>query len=216
MNATHGPRPLHGNLRGTAVSKELSAPLNQIAISSTRTPAWLRNTGIVLVGSAFVAAFAHISIPLYFTPVPLTVQPFAVLLLGLLLSPRLAATTLLAYLAEGAAGLPVFTPTPALPGLAHLFGPTGGYLLAYPLAAFLISALFRRTSRSFTAAALSAAAGDLIILCCGALWMIIASPIPAKSILLLAVLPFLAGDALKVTAAAALASGFRRLRRTVP
>jgi biotin transport system substrate-specific component len=216
MNATHGPRPLHGNLRGTAVSKELSAPLNQIAISSTRTPAWLRNTGIVLVGSAFVAACAHISIPLYFTPVPLTVQPFAVLLLGLLLSPRLAATTLLAYLAEGAAGLPVFTPTPALPGLAHLFGPTGGYLLAYPLAAFLISTLFRRSSRSFTAAALSAAAGDLIILCSGALWMIIASPIPAKSILLLAVLPFLAGDALKVTAAAALASGFRRLRRTVP
>jgi len=200
------------------VSKEISAPLNQIAVSSARTPAWLRNAGIVLTGSAFVAACAHISVPLYFTPVPLTVQPFAVLLLGLLLSPRLAATTLIAYLAEGAAGLPVFTPTPAMAGLAHLFGPTGGYLLAYPLAAFVISTLWRRsgrslTGRSFAGAALSAAAGDLAILCCGALWMAVETHIPAKSVLALAMLPFLAGDALKVIAAAALASGFRRLRR---
>jgi biotin transport system substrate-specific component len=199
------------------VSKEFSAPLNQtrlnpIAVSSTRTPAWLRNAGIVLAGSAFVAACAHISIPLYFTPVPLTVQPFAVLLLGLLLSPRLAATTLVAYLAEGAMGLPVFTPTPVMAGLAHLFGPTGGYLLAYPLAAFLISTLWRRSGRSFAAAAFSAAAGDLVILCCGALWLAIETHISATSVLSLAVLPFLAGDALKVTAAAALATGVRRLR----
>jgi biotin transport system substrate-specific component len=195
------------------VSKELASPLNSVALATARTPAWLRNTGIVLAGSAFVAACAHISIPLYFTPVPLTVQSFAVLILGLLLTPRLAATTLIAYLAEGAAGLPVFTPTPVMTGMAHLFGPTGGYLLAYPLAAFLISALWRRTGRSFTAAIFSAAAGDLTILTCGALWLAIASPIPAKSILTLAVLPFLAGDALKVIAAAALASGSRRLRR---
>jgi biotin transport system substrate-specific component len=213
-NANHGPEPVHGNFGGIAVSKELSAPLNQIAVSSARTPAWLRITGIVLAGSAFVAACAHISIPLYFTPVPLTVQPFAVLLLGLLLSPRLAAATLIAYLAEGAAGLPVFTPTPAMAGLAHLFGPTGGYLLAYPLAAFLTSALWRRTGRGFTAAAFSAAAGDLTILCWGALWLAVETHVPVRSVLMLAVLPFLAGDALKVTAAAALASGFRRLRRT--
>jgi biotin transport system substrate-specific component len=195
------------------VSKPLSAPLNPISVASAQTPVWLRNTGIVLAGSAFVAACAHISLPLYFTPVPLTVQPFAVLLLGLLLSPRLAATTLIAYLAEGAAGLPVFTPTPAMAGLAHLFGPTGGYLLAYPLAAFAISTLWRRTGRGFAAAAVSAAAGDLVILSCGALWLTLETHIPAKSVLTLAVLPFLAGDALKVIAAAALASGSGRLRR---
>ena len=195
------------------MSKELSAPLNPMAVASARTPAWLRNTGIVLAGSAFVAACAHISIPLYFTPVPLTVQPFAVLLLGLLLSPRLAAGTLFAYLAEGALGLPVFAPTPVMTGLAHLFGPTGGYLLAYPLAAFAISTLWRRTGRSFTAAVFSAAAGDLAILTCGALWLAIETQVPAKSVLTLAVLPFLAGDALKVIAAATLASGARRLRR---
>jgi biotin transport system substrate-specific component len=195
------------------VSKELSAPLNSMALAGARTPAWLRNTGIVLAGSAFVAACAHISIPLYFTPVPLTVQPFAVLLLGLLLSPRLAASTLIAYLAEGALGLPVFTPTPAMTGMAHLFGPTGGYLLAYPLAAFVISALWRRTGRGFAAGIASAAAGDLAILTCGASWLAVEAQVPAKSVLTLAVLPFLAGDALKVIAAAALASGARRLRR---
>jgi biotin transport system substrate-specific component len=195
------------------VSKALSAPLHSIALAGARTPAWLRNTGIVLAGSAFVAACAHLSIPLYFTPVPLTVQPFAVLVLGLLLAPRLAATTLVAYLVEGAAGLPVFTPTPVMTGMAHLFGPTGGYLLAYPLAAFLISTLVRRSSRSFTAGIVSAAAGDLVILFCGALWLAIETHISAKSVLTLAVLPFLAGDALKVIAAAALASGSRRLRR---
>ena len=91
---------------------------------------------IVLAGSAFVAVCAHVVLPLNFTPVPLTLQTFAVVLLGLLLSPRLAAGTLAAYLAEGALGLPVFSPVPVIVGgMAHLLGPTGGYLLAYPAAA---------------------------------------------------------------------------------
>jgi biotin transport system substrate-specific component len=66
----------------------------------------------------------------------MTLQPLAVLLVGGLLGPRLGAASLVLYLALGAAGLPVFTPTVPLPGLARLFGPTGGYLLAYPVAAF--------------------------------------------------------------------------------
>src|ERR1035441_1257822 len=130
----------------------------------TALAALLRNTGIVLVGTAFVALCAHIALPLYFTPVPLTLQPFAVLVVGLLLAPRLAATTLAAYLVEGAMGLPVFTPGPAsVPGLAHLFGPTAGYLLAYPVAALLISVLWRRSRRGFPAALASAAAGNILI-----------------------------------------------------
>ncbi len=175
--------------------------------------AWLRNAGIVLAGSLFVAACAHVALPLYFTPVPLTLQPFAVLLLGLLLSPRLAAATLLAYLAEGAIGLPVFAPGPASPpGLAHLFGPTGGYLLAYPLTAMLISFLFRGSRRSFFSAAAAAAAGDLIILSSGALWLAALTRASLPVVLTQATLPFLPGDALKVVAAAALAIGWQRLR----
>jgi biotin transport system substrate-specific component len=192
------------------VSKEIS-----ISLAPAAAPAiWLRTAGIVLLGSAFAAVCAHVSLPLFFTPVPLSLAPFAVLLLGLLLTPRLAAATLGAYLVEGAMGLPVFAPTPLAPGgLAHLFGPTGGYLLAYPLAAVLISFLYRRTHRSFAAAALSATAGNLAILACGALWLAVLTHASAQSVLSLAVLPFLPGDALKIATAAALAAGFVRLRR---
>src|SRR5215831_3180817 len=109
-------------------------PAANDAVPSHAVSVWLRSAGIVLVGSAFIAACAHIALPLYFTPVPLTLQPFAVLVLGLLLSPRLAAATLIAYLGEGALGLPVFSPGIAGSlGFAHLLGPTGGYLLSYPL-----------------------------------------------------------------------------------
>ena len=89
--------------------KALSTPLNSLNTSSAASP-WLRSTLIVLSGSALVAVCSHVALPLWFTPVPLTLQPFAVLLLGLVLAPRLAATTLFAYLTEGAVGLPVFAP----------------------------------------------------------------------------------------------------------
>jgi biotin transport system substrate-specific component len=208
------------------VSKELSADLRPLSLGtklsgvpSTRQPAWLRaigNVGIILAGSALAGVCAHVALPLYFTPVPLSLAPFAVLLLGLILSPRLAAATLGAYLAEGALGLPVFAPTVlALSGPAHLLGPTGGYLLAYPLAAALIAFLVRRTSpgRGFVPACLSAAAGNLVILICGALWLAILTRTSVQSVFALAVLPFLPGDALKVVAAASMATGWVRLRR---
>src|SRR5215472_11177511 len=88
--------------------------------------AWLRSLAIVLAASAFVALCAHVALPLYFTPVPLTLQPFAVLVLGLFLSPRLAGASLVAYLGEGAMGLPVFAPSAGAPGIAHLIGPAAG------------------------------------------------------------------------------------------
>jgi len=203
---------MNSNPEGISVSKELSVQL----AAAPPSAAWLRTTGIALAGSAFVAVCAHLALPLYFTPVPLSMAPFAVLVLGLLLTPRLAAATLVAYLAEGALDLPVFTPGPLMTGgLAHLLGPTGGYLLAYPLAAFLISFLYRRTgpNHGFAAAALSAATGNLAILACGALWLAVLTHASARSVLALAVLPFLPGDMLKIAAAAALASGFHRLRR---
>jgi biotin transport system substrate-specific component len=176
------------------------------------SPAWLRSTGIVVAASALVALCAHIAIPLYFTPVPLTMAPFAVLLLGLILAPRIVAATLGAYLIEGALGLPVFAPSPLF-GLAHLLGPTGGYLIAYPFAAAFISFLWRRSSRSFSAALASAAAGNIVIVLCGALWLAGLTHATAQVVFTTAVLPFLPGDALKVASAAGLAVGFERLRR---
>jgi biotin transport system substrate-specific component len=174
----------------------------------------LRKAAIVLAGSAFVAFCAHIALPLYFTPVPLTMQNFAVLALGLLLPPRLAFDTLLAYLVEGAVGLPVFAPTPvAVGGLAHLLGPTGGYLLVYPLAAVLISVLWRNSSRGFIAAAISVAVGDLAILACGVVWLSVFTHTALRPVLALGFYPVLPGDALKIAAAAVLAVGVQRLRR---
>ncbi len=184
------------------------------SVAGATTDKVMRPVAIVLGGSLLAAICAHVAIPLSFTPVPLTLAPFAVLLLGLVLSPRMAAVTFVAYLAEGAAGLPVFAPN-APGGLAHLLGPTGGYLMAYPLAAALIAGLWRglgsKMGRSFATGVVCAALGDLLILACGALWLSILPHVAPASAL--AVLPFLPGDALKVVAAAGLAAGWVRVRR---
>jgi biotin transport system substrate-specific component len=199
------------------VSKPVSALLapgtTLAAAPQTRASLWLRSAGLVLAGSALVAVSAHLALPLYFTPVPLSLAPFAVLVIGLVFSPRLAAATLGAYLLEGAAGLPVFSHTPALPAMAHLLGPTGGYLLSYPLAAALIAFLVRRTGRGFVPAFLSAALGNLVILTSGALWLAALTHAPLAVVASQAVVPFLPGDALKVAAAAGIAAGWVRLRR---
>src|SRR6266702_6759108 len=98
--------------------------------------------GAVVIGAVLVALAAQVAVPLPGTPVPMTLQPMAVLLVGGLLGPRLGALSMILYLAMGAAGLPVFTPSPVLlPGIGRLFGQTGGYLLAYPIAAYAVGAI---------------------------------------------------------------------------
>src|SRR2546428_11196749 len=101
----------------------------------------IRRAAAVVLGALLVAAAAQVSVPLPGTPVPMTLQPLAVLLVGGLLGAPLGALSMILYLAMGAAGLPVFTPTPLLlPGIGRLFGQTGGYLLAYPIAAYAVGA----------------------------------------------------------------------------
>ena len=183
-------------------------------IANSAAQRGLRALGVVLAGSALVALCSHISLPLWFTPVPLTLQPFAVLVLGLLLGPRLAAGTLAAYLLEGVAGLPVFAPGLAFgTGVAHLLGPTGGYLMSYPAAAALVAFSRKRLADGFAGTLLSAAAGNVVILLCGMAWLAVWTHGSLQSAFRLAVLPFLPGDALKVIAAAAVANGVKRVRR---
>src|SRR6266566_1817988 len=98
----------------------------------------IRRAAAVVLGALVVAAAAQVSVPLPGTPVPMTLQPLAVLLVGGLLGAPLGALSMILYLALGAAGLPVFTPTVPLVGVARLFGPPGGYLLAYPVAAWVV------------------------------------------------------------------------------
>ena len=192
------------------ISKPISVEIANSAVSHG-----LRTAGMIVAGSALVAVCSHLALPLWFTPVPLTLQPFAVLLLGLLLAPRIAAATLGAYLLEGAMGLPVFAPGLAFgAGMAHLLGPTGGYLMSYPAAAALIAYLWRRSGRGFSAALGSAAVGNAVILLCGFAWLAVWTHGSAKTAFAMAVLPFLPGDALKVVAAAAVAKGLDRIRRS--
>jgi biotin transport system substrate-specific component len=181
----------------------------------------LRHAAVLLLGSLFVAVCAHIAVPLWFTPVPVTLQTFAVLLLGLALSPRLSAATLALYLVEGMCGLPVFSPTGPITFL-HLFGPTGGYLLAYPAAAALTGLLRRRLSSGrigsalFTSALAAAATGSALILLSGAAWLTILTHQSPSSVFILAVAPFLPGDILKLIASAGIAYGWNRYRTRLP
>jgi biotin transport system substrate-specific component len=114
--------------------------MTDLALGVRRAALGTRALAVVL-GAVVVAVAAQISVPLPGTPVPMTLQPMAVLLVGGLLGPQLGALSMILYLAMGAAGLPVFTPTVPLPGIARLLGPTGGYLLAYPVAAWAVGRL---------------------------------------------------------------------------
>jgi biotin transport system substrate-specific component len=125
---------------------------------------------LVVGASLFVAVCAHITIPLPFTPVPLTVQNFAVLLVGLLLGSRRGFAVLALYLAEGAIGLPVFSPT-GPGGIAQIFGPTGGYLLAYPFVAGLSGFIFERGVRSFARAAVAGFLAEVLLFSSGLAWI---------------------------------------------
>ena len=157
----------------------------------------------VPLGAALVAIAAQLAIPLPGTPVPMTLQPLAVLLVGGWLGAGLGAGALILYLALGAAGLPVFTPY-GLPGIARLLGPTGGYLLAYPVAAFAVGRLVGATepARKPGVARLSLAVfTGLVLIHLGGLAQLLILTGSATGALRLGTLPFLIGDLLKVAIA---------------
>src|SRR6201996_1710525 len=175
--------------------------LQPLSAPQVTTPQVIWNNAVrVLAGTALVAICAHISVPLGFTPVPVTMQTFAVLLLGLILSPAAAFACLTLYLAEGAVGLPVFSPH-GPGGLVQLFGPTGGYLLSYPFAAPLTSVLYRRWGRSIWTALSSAGLASLVILAVGSIWLAVLTHARLSAVFAQAVVPFLPGDAVKLAAA---------------
>jgi biotin transport system substrate-specific component len=131
---------------------------------------WGKQAALVVGASLFVALCARVTVPLPGTPVPLTLQNFGVLLVGLALGPRRAFGALVLYLAEGAAGLPVFSPA-GLGGVAQLFGPTGGYLLAYPLVAGFAGLLMERGQKTFVRAAFAGLAAEVLLFAVGLCWL---------------------------------------------
>lgn len=170
---------------------------------------------IGLAATLVVALAAHVSIPLWFTPVPLTLQPLAVLGIGLALGPVDGFCAMLVYLAEGVAGLPVFSPV-GTGGLLQLLGPTGGYLMAYPLVAALAGGLTRtlptRLPR-FAAALIGCSAATVLLFACGAAWLGHLFHLGGHALWIEAVAPFLPGEVIKVAAAAGIYSTLVRTGR---
>jgi len=124
---------------------------------------WAEQAAVVISASLFVALCARVTVPLPFTPVPLTLQNFGVLAVGLLLGSRRGFAALALYLVEGALGLPVFSPSVLGGGIPQLLGPTGGFLMAYPLVAFVAGWIYEKTSSRFGWAALAAATAEVVL-----------------------------------------------------
>jgi biotin transport system substrate-specific component len=164
-----------------------------------------------IVGSLLLAASAKVQVP--FFPVPMTMQTFVVVALGMLYGPGLALLTVAIYFVQGLAGLPVFAGTPERGlGLAYLAGPTGGYLVGFLLAMPAVGWLARRGwDRSYALGLAAAALGMLLIYVPGVLWLAVHVGI-AKAIALGAV-PFLLADLCKLTLAGLLIPALQRLRR---
>src|SRR5262245_58316234 len=193
-----------------------------IATRSDAATSFVTRAVAVLFFAALTAAAAQVSVPLPFTQVPFTFQPTVVLLSGLVLGPRLGAASQILYLAAGVAGLPVFAASPVLaPGAWRLLGPTGGYLLSYPLAAFVAGALARRGfDRRYLTSIVAMALGLVVIYTCGTLWLAYASvgrtAVGLASAFSTGVAPFVIADVVKLAAAAGIVPGLWRLVGTEP
>ena len=192
-----------------------TALINRFGLSHARTfsatiPGKLT---LGLAATAVIALAAHIVFPLPFTPVPFTLQPLAVLGVGLAFGPVGGFLTLLAYLAEGACGLPVFSPA-GPGGVAQLFfGPTSGFLLSYPLVAAIAGGLTRGIERRlsrFASAALGCAVAVAVLFLAGASWFEMFTLLPLRTVWIASIAPFLPGETIKVLAAAGIYSALRQ------
>jgi len=182
-----------------------------ISAGHAKTRALAYELLLVLAGSALIAVSAWVAIPLPFSPVPITGQTLAVLLVGSALGSRRGAASALAYLAEGAWGLPVFAGGAA--GLHVLASPTGGYLAGFVLGAFICGALAERGwDRRALSTVASMLLGNLAILVPGLLWL--SRFVGPGRVLALGLFPFVPGDAVKIALAAALLPlGWKLLHR---
>jgi biotin transport system substrate-specific component len=159
----------------------MSQSLTQVAERRSGALDIARQAAFVVGASLFVAVCAHIYLPLPGTPVPLTVQNLAVLLVGLSLGSRRGFLAMALYLAEGASGLPVFSPT-GPGGIAQLIGPTAGYLIAYPFVAALAGFIFERGKPTFSCAAIAALSGEILLFAGGISWLYVLTHSLARAI----------------------------------
>lgn len=186
-----------------------STLLDHLSVGAASSAAWtsVRLASVVFL-TALTAAAAQISVHLPFTPVPLTLQPMVVLVGAAALGARLGMLSQVLYLMLGVAGMQVFAASPLLPpGPARLLGPTGGYLLAYPLAAFVTGLLAERGfDRRYLTSVVAMIAGLAVLLLGGVTWLAYfaaPAPIGLQAALAAGLYPFVVPDLLKVCAASA-------------
>jgi biotin transport system substrate-specific component len=169
----------------------------------------VKQAGIVICASAVIAVCARIMVPLPFTPVPLTLANFGVLLVGLSLGSRRGFAAAALYLAWGAMGLPVFASSG--PGsFLQMLGPTGGYLWAYPVVAFIAGWIGERGVPSFTRNMVGATLAEVVLFVSGISWLAIYTH-NWRQAALFGLYPFLFAEVSKIMVAAA---GAKRLRRS--
>jgi biotin transport system substrate-specific component len=179
-----------------------STILDQVSMRAGSANVW---TGVQALSVLFVAVLtasaAQLSFPLPFTPVPFTIQPMIVLIGAAALGSRLGALSQILYLTLGIAGLPVFAFSPELPqGFARLLGPTGGYLMAYPLAAFATGLLAERgLDRRYLTSILAMAVGLSVIFAGGVMWL--TNLVGVGAALATGLYPFILVDVIKIVAA---------------
>jgi biotin transport system substrate-specific component len=184
--------------------------IGQRTRSEYRGKEWAKQAAIVVAASLFVALCARVTVSLPFTPVPLTLQNFGVLTVGLLLGSRRGFAALALYLVEGAFGLPVFSPSISLGvGVLRILGPTGGFLMAYPLVAFVAGYIYEHTSRRFAWAALSAVAAEVVLFAGGLSWLAVLTHSISMA-LRYGLYWFVFAEVIKVLMAAAVAARWHR------
>jgi biotin transport system substrate-specific component len=183
--------------------------IESVATPQERSLESTREIAVIVGATVFVALCAHITIPLMpLTPVPLTVQNLAVLLVGLLLGSRRGFAALALYLAEGAVGLPVFNPT-GPGGITQIVGATGGFLIAYPFVAFVAGLVFERGAKTFVRAAFAGLLAEILLFASGLAWLYVFTHSLVKAAYL-GLYWFLAAEVIKVMFAAAVASRWQR------
>ena len=178
-----------------------------LSLSIARSPnATVTRTAAVALAVTLTAVAAQFTMPLPFTAVPFVLTPLVVLLSGAALGPRLGCLAQVLYLAAGIAGLPVFAASVTLPpGAGRLVGPTGGYLMAYPIAAFVTGYLAERGwDRRYLTSAAAMLVGLMIIFAGGVSWLAISVTRSLDAAIATGFLPFVLADLLKVAAAAAI------------
>jgi len=170
-----------------------------------------RQVAVVVGASLFVALCARITLPLPFTPVPLTLQNFGVLLVGLTLGSRRGFAALALYLAEGMAGLPVFSPT-GPGGLAQLVGPTGGFLLAYPIVAGIAGWILENGRRTVARALTASVFAEIALFAGGLSWLAILTHSVSQAVRW-GLYWFVFAEVIKTMSAAGLVVAWQRVRK---